>query len=115
MARWIGLLVVVLAVIAIALALVADEERPSAPPALAPAPTATAPPARPATTVAPARRPPETPTTVPLARPPAADHPIESPEDARRFLKDAEIDERELSHEVQEHMDRRFQEEEKAR
>ena len=109
MARWIGVAVAVLAAIALIIALGEDGERaaqaPAPAPTLVPAPRATS------TTVAgdPAS---STTSTVPSAapEPAAAVRPLETPEDARRMLEEAGIDEAEVSGEVGEHMERRFEE-----
>ena len=104
MGRWIGLAIAVLAAIALIIALGESDERlPDAP---TPAPTLVpAPPATPAPSAA------STTSTVPHAPEPAsAARPLKNPEDAQRMLEEAGIDEAELSNEVGEYMERRFEE-----
>jgi len=108
MARWIGVAVAVLAAIALVIALGEGEDRsdrsgsaPSPPPTLLPAPPGTG-----------VEKPGSSTTTAPPAAPEPASavRPLETPDDARRILDDAGIDEEELSAEVGEHMERRFEE-----
>jgi len=109
MGRWVGLIVALLAAVALLIALGEDGERmadaPVPPPTLAP-------PAEPSTTTAPAADEPvaTTTTTAPAAPEPAAGvQPLRTPEDARELLEAEGIDPATLSKEIAEVMERRFE------
>jgi len=105
MGRWIGLIVALLAAIALVIALGEDGERvadaPAPPPTLVPAPPASVPATPPSSTT----------STAPAAPEPASDvQPLGNTEDARKLLEAEGIDPAKLSDEIAEHMDRRFDE-----